>query len=374
MEKTQKMTFMVYNKTTEGSALIYRFEAECGSHIYNLDDAVKSYLNENKLLGKNVSSTGIKKIYENDFYFDSMSHLGCVEHTVTRGNMQETVIGASYNDSDEVTWQNAVLFEGEENPSDVYIGYKAFIDGIVLRTGKKSSILFTQCKNELCFLKVTSTKFKCSNTAKDAKIFKSYKEVLKYLTSHEDVFRYVVSSYGYHFSLDYPQECSQKYAEVPEELTALLSSINGEEERDLFPEPPKAENITEGTLLNEAISRMKRLNLWDIKIREFEREGRVCKSECGGVIYDLEDDAYGMRAVEKVKEMGCLPYHVIKNEMKFGPEYDVLYVSKSPESWQYERPNRDGYISVASYIPEYDSFDFGNIVVSGNAGGLRRTA
>lgn len=77
----------------------------------------------------------------------------------------------------------------------------------------------------------------------------------------------------------------------------------------------------------EAIERMKKLDIYAQAITEFKKENLVNKSEHGGILYWLDENEQEM--VEEFEEKyGALVYHIIHNYTSFGELYDFLYVSK----------------------------------------------
>lgn len=125
----------------------------------------------------------------------------------------------------------------------------------------------------------------------------------------------------------------------------------------------------------EALLRMKKLNLHENAIREFKTEGKLNKSEFGGILYWLDDEE---RLLVKnwEAETKNMVYHVIKNHTAIGMMYSFLYVSPSPEGW--ERDNDDLSEGCAlAYVLNVDDpwlSEYGTIGIRPCIGGVRRIA
>lgn len=125
----------------------------------------------------------------------------------------------------------------------------------------------------------------------------------------------------------------------------------------------------------EALYRMKKLQLHENVIREFNEEGKLNLSEICGILFWLnEQEEKLVRDWEK--KTGNMVYHVIKSYFEFGLCYSFLYVSTHPDEWEYDRDNlKDGY--PIAYVHN-DTFEFlseyGSIVIEPQIGGLIRTA
>lgn len=260
----------------------------------------------------------------------------------------------------------------------IAIGYK---EGLVLNTGKfLEGIISLYSKKPAYFIKFSSSRIHCGSVS-DAKLFKTPTEVTRYVRKFRDYFEYVVKNHGYSLSIEYannlfksdierlPEKKLAKWNEQMQELKDLIDDINNvpdDVEENNFPE-----EVTPEIMREEAISRMKNLKLMDEVISNF-KNGKLMMSEFAGILYDLNDEA--KEAVEKVKEYGYLPYHIIRTHTEFGELYDVLFVSDNTESWQYERRNKR-YKDMYSYcynatVPDFSST--GTIIVESLNGGVKR--
>lgn len=125
---------------------------------------------------------------------------------------------------------------------------------------------------------------------------------------------------------------------------------------------------------DEAISRIKKLNLHPNAVREFIEENKLNLSE-RGMLYWLDETELDM-IDEWQKETGNLVYHVIKNNMEFGLCYSLLYVSVSEDEWEDDNYDLDdGYplVFVMNVDDEFCS-EYGSIGIKPFMGGVIRTA
>lgn len=130
--------------------------------------------------------------------------------------------------------------------------------------------------------------------------------------------------------------------------------------------------------LNEAISRMRMLNYYDLSIKEFKDNGRVMINEPPmGAHYFADDDVQLQMAIEKFeREHNALVYAVIRSWTDLGDMDSLLYVSDYPEEWIYDREDLEQRIAMAYVInwtmPDYS--ELGSIGIKKTlAGGILRT-
>lgn len=123
----------------------------------------------------------------------------------------------------------------------------------------------------------------------------------------------------------------------------------------------------------EALKRMRVLNLHHNTLEEFEKEGRVNKSEFGGFLYWLnEEEEEIIREWEK--ETGYLAYHAIFNRTNIGDMLSIFYVSKFEEEWIIDNKDlKEGRALV--FVKNIDAdmnSEFGTILFETKIGGLVR--
>lgn len=124
----------------------------------------------------------------------------------------------------------------------------------------------------------------------------------------------------------------------------------------------------------EAIDRMKMLDIYSPTIREFEEENIINKSEHGGILYWLDENEK-----EFVKEFeekyNAVVYHVIHNYTDIGELYSLLYVSSHKDEWDWDKDDLKHHIACA-YVKNVDDdicSEFGSIGIKSQVGGLVRT-
>lgn len=125
----------------------------------------------------------------------------------------------------------------------------------------------------------------------------------------------------------------------------------------------------------EAIERMKMLKMCENPIREFELEDKLNQSEHGGILYWL-DEKQEQYVKDFEKKHNAVVYHIIHNYTDIGEMLAFLYVSDSPEEWEYDRDDlKDGY--ACAYVMNLDDewcSEFGSIGIKPQFGGVVRTA
>ena len=124
----------------------------------------------------------------------------------------------------------------------------------------------------------------------------------------------------------------------------------------------------------EALDRMKMLNLYPNIIKEFQQDNTVNMSELG-FLYWLTDEQKEYVS-EFETEHDALVYHVIHNYTEFGELLTFFYVSDHEEEWEYDRADlKDGY--ACAYVKNLDEeafSEFGSVAFKEQFGGLVRTA
>ena len=123
----------------------------------------------------------------------------------------------------------------------------------------------------------------------------------------------------------------------------------------------------------EAVKRMKKLGMMAQPIKEFEKEGKLNRSEFGGILYWLNDEEQKM--VDKFEqETGGLVYHVIHSYANIGETYNLLFVSKYEEEWEMDDEDiADGYALANVINLTFGIEEMGTIGIRESVGGLVRT-
>ena len=133
-------------------------------------------------------------------------------------------------------------------------------------------------------------------------------------------------------------------------------------------------NISREIKKQEAIKRLKALNIIDDAIEQFERDDIVMVSEPPyGGLYWLNDEEKEM--VKKFEEeYNALVYMVVRSFTNFGKMDSLLFVSDYDEEYEMEMEDiTDGY--VMTYTINHDMpmcSEMGSIVVKPMFGGLVR--
>lgn len=125
----------------------------------------------------------------------------------------------------------------------------------------------------------------------------------------------------------------------------------------------------------EALERMKMLNLYPNTIKEFDKEGIVNLSENGGFLYWLDSEQQAI-VDDFEREYNALVYHVIHSFTEFGELYALLYVSKDEDEWGYDKDDlKAGYpLAYVKNVDDDHCSEFGSIGIKPQFGGLVRTA
>lgn len=134
---------------------------------------------------------------------------------------------------------------------------------------------------------------------------------------------------------------------------------------------------TREQMKQEALARMKLLNLHPNVVNEFQNENKLNYSEGTlGILYCATDE---MKQVAEgfEKKTGYKVYHLIDNNSEeIGHMLTLLYVSTDMEEWTYDRRDiQDGcplaYVANMTYP---DCSEFGSVGVRPANGGVVRTA
>lgn len=134
---------------------------------------------------------------------------------------------------------------------------------------------------------------------------------------------------------------------------------------------------TREQMKQEALARMKLLNLHPNVVNEFQNEDKLNYSEGTlGILYWATDEM--KQIVEDFeKKTGYKVYHLIDNNSEeIGHMLTLLYVSTDMEEWTYDRRDiQDGcplaYVENLTYP---DCSEFGSVGVRPANGGVVRTA
>lgn len=129
--------------------------------------------------------------------------------------------------------------------------------------------------------------------------------------------------------------------------------------------------------LNEAVKRMRELNILPQTISEFEKESVINKSEYNGILYWLDTEEKELVECFE-KEYNSLVYHVIKGSYRLCDGsvmncIDMLYVSAYEEEWQRDFDELKCGETLSYNITD-GCKEFGFIMVNPINGGVSRVA
>lgn len=125
---------------------------------------------------------------------------------------------------------------------------------------------------------------------------------------------------------------------------------------------------------NEAIKRMKALDMSQKAIEALEQHDQIAVSIADSVSFLIKDDIRDL--IKKFEQKyNAYVYHCIYCETEFGILYNLLYVSKYEDEWKYELEALKNGVPTAYVINESfpDYSESGCIGIKPLFGGLRRT-
>lgn len=131
--------------------------------------------------------------------------------------------------------------------------------------------------------------------------------------------------------------------------------------------------------LDEAILRMKKLNLFDPIISEFKRDQSLLQysepTPLGGILYWVKNNPEWEKKIKEFeKKNNALVYHAIHSYTELGELLDLLYVSDNEEEWEYDLEDLENWCALSYCINLTDDMcsEYGTIAIKPAAGGLIR--
>ena len=319
---------------------------------------------ETELFGGKVYEYGIREFAQNGSNFSTDAE-DVRDISAIAKSSNSAVIGITKTTANDTV--KIHTNDGNIVDTGIRVHIHGYTSGLVVSTGKKGYDILGGVK-DLYLEKFTRTSMK-SCAIGYAKVFDSWKQLKKYLQQHEDEMTFIAGRNPITFSAitigDGVKEDGLAQAEVNE----ILRSINGMP-KDLEDHSDLPSEATPETMKDEAIHRMKLLNLYDKIIAEYKQHGKIYMSENFGTLYNPDDTA--LQAIQEAVYDNLKPYHVIKTRLMGRDVYDVLYVSENIDDWQYERPNKEGYIASWCWMSDFQCSESGDIKVASIGGGLRR--
>lgn len=132
----------------------------------------------------------------------------------------------------------------------------------------------------------------------------------------------------------------------------------------------------------EALKRMKMLQLMNNVIDDFKNNGKVYYSErqnafFNAILYWVDNSEQFTKIVKDFeKKYNALVYHCQLTHLQCGDCLSLLYVGKDEEEWEYDKEdlsNGYAFAYVKNLSNDYDS-EFGSIGIKPSMGGVLRTA
>lgn len=130
----------------------------------------------------------------------------------------------------------------------------------------------------------------------------------------------------------------------------------------------------------EALQRMRILNLSDVVIKDFETLNKIYYSErfnkvFDGILYWVDNDPKFVELVKQFEdEHSVLVYHCHLGHYSFGDCLTLLFVSENQEEWiqdQQDLKNKTAFVYVYN-LDDPMSSEFGTIGIVGKNGGVSR--
>lgn len=130
----------------------------------------------------------------------------------------------------------------------------------------------------------------------------------------------------------------------------------------------------------EALQRMRILNLSDAVIKDFETLNKIYYSErfnkvFDGILYWIDNDSKFVELVKQFEnEHSVLVYHCHLGHYSFGDCLTLLFVSKNQEEWiqdQQDLKTKTAFVYVCN-LDEPACSEFGTIGIVGKNGGISR--
>lgn len=256
--------------------------------------------------------------------------------------------------------------DGTIQKTDIKLDITAYPCGYVLNIGNSIVNIFGTSRS--AYLQKIGRKKASIGTIESCHVFSTMKSMKKYVEGHEKALQFLHEHSGWNYSIEFTckefqqdmeiahQPKSERMAEI--ELIEMLGRINSTVNKNPnkgIPADPTMDDIQE-----EVQFRMKALGLMKQIVKEYASTGRIYMSEFGGILYD-------------VKQHGNIPYHVVVSHISIGDMYAVLYVSKTSNEWESERPNKGSIWAYVYNSTHPDCSEFGPIGVQSANGGIVRT-
>lgn len=324
-------------------------------------------------------SVGEMSVYINDGQLSNYRQVAGTENTSC--GRSSSLIGSTTVKEDVEHDYPEITVQTKNGEKKIKIGVDIYDEGFVINMNKVG-FSFLGVPYDQYYNKVTrGSRFSRIYTSKKtaAKQFKNLAAVIKELEKQEYILRSFAESHGYEYTLEYAssffeeiynksieksEKKKEKHDDQMKQINELLERINDVPDED--PEIEYGKNQKE-----EAIIRMKELNLDKKLINEFDKNGKVYISDVGGAWFDLDEEAEEL--IASIEKTGNLVYHVLRT----GIMYSALFVSNDEEYWPEERfDKKTGLIYAYATMGQggYSFYEGGDIQVVPSHGGLSRIA
>lgn len=270
--------------------------------------------------------------------------------------------------------------ETGEKQLELRLAVTVYPEGYVLYTGKATTNILGIRKPAYLF-SIGRRNFRSTAKA-GAHIFPNINSMFNYVKKHESALEYMVKTYGYCFRIEPGcrlfatslEDIPAKDQKCLPELESLLKKINDAEVEKTEKEGGSTGIADDEEMKAEFVKRLRSLQVMQNPVvKDFMKNGKIYRSEPGGILYDLDENSQEALSVFK-KKWDYLPYAVIVSYMEFGTMYTILFVSPNKEKWPEERPEpKEGF--CYAYVYNADAplcSEFGEVGIEGINGGLNR--
>lgn len=127
----------------------------------------------------------------------------------------------------------------------------------------------------------------------------------------------------------------------------------------------------------EALKRMKALELHSDCIKAFEERNEIWISESQGILFDLSQRPNIVKAIQEIEDKyNVLVYHTILTHTEFGTLVSMFYVSDEQDEWEMDWDDmKENYACCfVANLDDDSCSEFGSIGYKKQFGGLVRIA
>lgn len=140
------------------------------------------------------------------------------------------------------------------------------------------------------------------------------------------------------------------------------------------------DHILKGKMKQEAVRRMKVLEILPDMVDRFKKDGTIFYSEnmgagFNGILFNFDSHPAWLSQVKQFEaETGYLVYHAVLTHFTFGDVLDLLYVRDQEEEWEYDLQElKQGYADIyAINLSDEQLSEFGSARYEPRNGGVRK--